>query len=405
MPSIPDEKDKFAGSSPSHAEPVAQPQAAGEFTKAFMIGNKFPAEQAEAEDQSQVSADNFKAKHDESPTEFTRLFNQFKGKQMFKTQGQDDGIPASAAPVGARVEDESATGGGGAEQQKADPGAFTRAFSKLELLREIPDSGIHREKTEPIFPSGPEPSGKEAPRLPEASDFTAAFQRALGSETFTPRPVDNPAREPDVFAKTEMPGLPPQVLAQPPAALEWASKTETPFTPVEEHPGSLTMLMKGIKQADSQHGFPVHEESNSAHKAAATDIFHVREEAAAAPLMNEGPSKFTAFMKLSELRTAEERSPAPVAMPAAVPSAPSPNPGWPPPPQFPPIPAAQQQAPVMQSPYFAPPPAPQVTPPVAPQLAVPAPASKLVTYLPLILILNGLVLLAILLVVLFAIKK
>ena len=165
----------------------------------------------------------------------------------------------------------------------------------------------------------------------------------------------------------------------------------------------------------------------------ATNVYSAIESAPVQAAPAAGPSEYTQFRSLAEIRSMHERLAAdeaanaaqgqtPQAMAAAAAGsplfAPPAMPGMPAVPAPPPMPAAPVPA-AAPMPAFTPPPPPQVpqfqypqmqmspAPPVAKPTPPPAPApqSKLSQYLPLILILNGLFLVAVIILVIFALKK
>lgn len=438
-----DPKDQFGSDLPSNSDTGGKDQTPGDFTKAFFAdaGSNGP-EQGLDSDKSLPLSD-FKVQHDDTAGDFTRLFDGLKTAKPAAPVNEGVNSLDSAPTLSFQIPP-AAQSPRKEEKAVQEPGEFTRAFSESGKPVQWHRDGDQGTGLPPVgsgySPFGAEDFGtKSAPKpveepfktKPSTDDFTSVFQRALGSQApkpsspgaFTP-PLPEPADK-QIFAPFEQP-------QQTGRSQNWGPPPQEPL----KNPGEFTTFMNRLEPSgaalpEAPRG-PIAPTGRSANDGA-TDIFRMNPEPAApAPAADLGPSKFTQFMKLSEIRAAEEKFSEAEAAAGTPPGGSLPNLTWAPP-QAPAVPAPPAPpAPAMPTPNFQPAPVqpmpqmpavpslpPQPFPVAVPLPAVPqapprpapptpapsAPPSKLVTYLPLILILNGLFLAAILLVVLFALKK
>ncbi len=251
------------------------------------------------------------------------------------------------------------------------PGAFTRMFFAA------PGAVLHT--TEPSVPEVP----REAKDRPAAGAFTRMFGQHGTPVPAAPQPQVPGAFtrmfQPDAGAKAE-----PPILAAPPALREPAPNV---FTRPEAAPAVEPPKASPVAPAAASPRAP------------ATRFFSGNPQRSQAPEVPAGPSEYTRVISASPF--AEPRPGPPLApTPAAPPAAPAFGGG----PAGAPMPQAQGYP---GMPAYPPPPVPSVAPPHAPQPPAPpqpSTAPTLRSWMPFIILLNVLFLIAILLIVVFALK-
>jgi hypothetical protein len=372
---------------------------------------------------------------------------------------------SSPRPGLGNTPDESSKPVGGLEVEQpasvSPPGAFTKLFSTpqpqsdpgIEGWNEPPKASLPSASSPPFQDQDLNPAGSK--QLPDRGLVRKSSSQSREPQPATPSEVfQNP------LAPESQPRQPlPAIHLPGDASLRRATAGERKLKP-----GSFTRLFRAVtsppspsqKPANPKNDLTRMRESGSApqpqtvvnpfpevspyssgtsplsptNPQQATKLFSQEKQADVSPNIESGPSSFTRVINSSNLRSAQENSGA-AAQPTANPLVPvvSPNPpastpitSWTPPSApvvgYPQTPAIPTSVPGIPSAWSAPPVAlpyppqiqpPQVSfpssPPVPAPAAEPTPNSKLTAYLPLIIAMNFLLLLAILVIVLFAVKK
>lgn len=325
----------------------------GEFTRVFSSMNAEPPADPATEPEVAPAPPPPSAS---GPGDFSRMF-----------QTLNSGSPArESAPPATQIE----------KPQSAAPGAFTQSFFGTAPPARQPDS-FRPLPPEPAQESGfsftqASPPSPE-PSLPAQGGFTQLLQ-ALNRETaakapesiLPPPPISSPAPAAGGFTQLL------RSLSEQPASLSAspAMAPPAPQPPVAPIP-ALPVVPSFTAQAVAPPVLP---------------------RTPAPQPTPSGPGEFTRVISGSALRDLQA-SPAATPAPAAAPPA---RPGWAPPP-MPPPPAAAPPAP---APHFAPP-AFAFQPPAAPAPPPAPPPGILQKYLPLILIVNVFLMLAIVLILIF----
>ncbi len=371
-----DEKRKAVPDiAPPPALPAAPAKAAASdgpsFTALFSSAPAAPAQASPA-----VSARPVETAAKPQAGAFTAMF----GAEEAKSHLQPPAPPIPVAPASAAPR----------------PGAFTAMFGAEEAK-------AHLERPR-ITPPAPPPPVAPAPK---AGAFTAMFGSEQTKAHLEPKPVagaftriDAPGLPPNRPAVPSTPAAPPPVAAAPPAPA---------FPPVASAPASnapASPATRFFKGADAVSATP------------------------AAPVIPAGPSEYTRVVKFSDVvkQAAPAVPPGAGVPPAGVPAninvsgpsfSPPVMPGYPPavpqvpgvqyqPPQMPQyvppqMPAQPYGVPAMQPPQMPQYQAPQFQAPPAPAQSVPD-AGKPKSWMPLVILFLGLTVLALLVVLLFALK-
>lgn len=294
------------------------------------------------------------------PGEFTKLFQSVQAPPQPSSYRPDPPYAPSAAPA-APVPSPPTSG---------TPESLTQLFAKSTPAAEAPGKPwTPAPNFEASFPATP-PRREEA--LPAQGGFTQLFQSLNQGPATPPKPAE----------------LPPMATA--------------PSSPAG---GGFTQLLQSLSPQESQ--------AAPAPLPTIPSAPPVASAPAAPPPSAAGPGEFTRVISASALRESQARTPAAPtpAVPAQAPAMRAPVPaGMPPMPVPPAMPMAQMpmagghaappQMPAGMSPQFSFPPAA-----AAPPAPAPAPApSGLQKYLPLILMVNVFLMLAILLVLFFVLR-
>ncbi len=349
--------------------PLAEKSGAaspGSFTQMFSSMSAEPAGPA-AMAPPASAAQPLRASGASAPGEFTKMFQGAQGENGFR----ESSMPAAPPPEPLR---------------STEPGAFTRMFSRDSLERAPQQDPLKSLKAEPIpekdfkFTAGP--ARPAEPALPAQGGFTQLLQ-ALNQE---------PA------AKASEPLLPAAPLAAPtltpaPAAGGFTQLLRTlsaePVSPPQAAPS----------MAQSPVAPPAAPPMSAPPMVPPQVVPPMMPQTSAPPPVQSGPGEFTRIISGSALRDLQGQNAVPAAQAPPVAAAPMGQPGWPPVaiPQAPAVP----HAPPFVPPSFAFPPAP-APPPAAAPVPPPAPApGALQKYMPLILVLNVFLMLAIVLILVF----
>ena len=337
--------------------------------------------------------------------------------------------------------------------QETKPSGFTEMFGSVrpaspESTQPSVASDPFQAKTpdftelfKPAAPAAPSTPAAQVPLSPLSAQpgtgrFTELFKNELPSAAPKPAPAPTPFSSSGPSGFTELfksSSLSSQRSAPPPATPPATESTPGGFTqlfkgsvpsarptPVPPKPaGELTQMISG--------GIASKPPSAPSPGAGATRLFSG--ESSAAPAMGPlppGPSEYTRIVSPRQLRELQQATPAAnnaapsaaTGQAPALPGAPQ-MPAWPiptaaPAPQLasPPMPQGvpswqPPQVQVQPAPPLAwqPPQVPAPIPPAAAPTPVPKAESKILTYLPLIIGLNVLFLIAVLLILLFALKR
>lgn len=282
--------------------------------------------------------------------------------------------------------------------------------------------------------------GKEPSRSAPAATPAAPgeFTRMMSAGTHTGTPADAEKTPSAEFFRMNPPPVTPSVQGFPPAApankqpglteLFGGQQPLSPSATPAKPQGEFTRVISGNDPA-LRGPSPALSGDNAGGpgRAAATRLFSAS-DAAAAPPISSGPSEYTRVVSASQLRDLQQGAPSaapgvPGTGNAGGASAMASNLAFPKVPTAPPA-MPSPQSPVPAAPYampqWQPPPPPQMQPPQvawqSPQMPsappiptqqpqVPQGESKIMKYLPLIIGLNALFLIALLLIVIFALKK
>lgn len=431
-----------AGSDPAPAAPSDPkvPKSPIPFTAQF--GSEGPLTSAGESARLSSFAENFKSvqRTASSPASFASMFAP-------ETSAQNQ--PAEPAAEITRVFDRSTRETGNTvAPPTARSSGFTELFGSPQTAAPGPESKSTPvstfESKAPGFTELFKPQAPAAQAMPTAQQPLSPLSAQPGTGRFTELFKSQPtsASDPKPAAPTPFsgsgasgftelfknPATPSQPAATPPVSPTQAESGAGGFTqlfkgsvaspkpnPVSPKPaGELTRMISGSDlgaQPPSQ-GSP-----SVAPQGGATRLFTAGASAPAMAPLPAGPSEYTRIVSPRQLKDLQQAAPAannsaatpsPIQMapPAGVPAVPSPQFATPQPPTV----AAPWQPPQVQpvSPYGLQPPqvpsAPAAFPP-APAAAAPKAESKLLTYLPLIIGLNVLFLIAVLLILLFALKR
>lgn len=403
MNSLGSASESGTGSVPERVSRGAQPPASGgSFTT--MFGSNAAAQKQAIEPQ----------------TEVTRVFERAATKSQVPQEAKPDGFTEMFGSVRPPAP-ESTTPSGTADLFEGKTPDFAELFKSAAPTASTPAAQV------PLSPLSAQPG---------TGRFTELFKNELPSAAPKPAPAPTPFSNSGASGFTELfkgspisaqPSAPPP--PTPPATestpggftqLFKGSVPSARATPVPPKPaGELTQMISG--------GMASKPPSAPSPGAGATRLFSG--ESGAAPAMAPlppGPSEYTRVVSPRQLRELQQATPA-ASSPApsaatgqapAMPGAPQ-MPAWPipgsaPAPQLasPPMP---QGVPSWQSPQvqvqpaaplaWQPPQAPALIPPAAAPTPAPKAESKILTYLPLIIGLNVLFLIAVLLILLFALKR
>lgn len=391
-----------------------QPASAGSLTT--MFGSNASAQKQSSEPQTEVTrvldhlVTNSQAPKNTNPSGFTQMFGSvqaapetrepsaaaspFEGKTLDSTDFFKSPTPAAPSTPTAEAP---------LSPLSAQPGTgrFTELF-KNESTSSTPKPAP---APTPFSSSGP-------------SGFTELFKTSsISAQPSAPSPATSPAPEstPGGFTQLFKGSAPP---ARP--------------TPVSPKPaGELTQMISGSGLTSK----PPSSSPGNAPQAGATRLFSGESSAPAMAPLPSGPSEYTRVVSSRQLRDLQA---IPAASNSAAPGSSSqvqgggipPVPGWPTMPPPPPMPLSATpplpqlatppmphgmppwqppQVQVQQPPpyVFQPPQAPNIPTavPPAPALVAPKAESKILTYLPIIIGLNVLFLIAVLLILLFALKR
>ena len=336
----------------------ASPSSPGSFTKMFNAASGESVTPAAGQVQT-APLQPQSAQPSSGPGEFTKIFQGIKPANV---------PPAASAPTPK-------------QPPPAGPGAFTRMFSNQSASSSVREDPLNSLKA--IGPqesslkfTGGAPADAE-PALPAQGGFTQLL-RALNQES------PQKAAEPPIF----------QASPAPPAAAPSAGGFTQLLKALSAEPASAPEAAPSM----SANSIPSSSPASPAPPIAAGPVAPpVLPPSPAAPHARTGPGEFTRIISGSALRDLQSGSGVPVPPTAPAPAAQS---AWTPPsmPVASPIPApppAQHFAPPAFA--FSPPSAPP------PAVAVPAPPqTTLQKYLPLILVLNVFLMLAIVLILVFA---
>ena len=406
--SVPDSYARLRGSAVPSAE-MAGPRKPGPFTEQFLAKLDQPFGQIEADHTppppsksagSSISVDRF-----QSPGERAgRAAGTSHEGQSFTALFRSSDVQQNTLP---RVPDN--TSGGDASKT----GEFTNFFRG-------PFTGDSPAEVPDISPQAPPGKGP--------GEFTILFGSPRNSATLAPPLPDGPLSDVSLgeeagAARKWAPASEPPERTSTTTPLPWqpqeASETTRTFPTVREPAWTPTDTSATKMPAGSSGPFPSTPAEISGFRdqtlfsprsedGSATRVLSTGREKPelGAPPLPSGPSEYTRIISpgMKDSPTMEP----PLGRGAARPDASGPLPGFSPPPPIVlppiPIPPAPQFPPSAKVP--APPPAPKVEPPKWPPAPQPAPETPKppVSYLPLILVLNGLFILAVLLVLYFALK-
>jgi len=290
----------------------------------------------------------------QKPGEFTRMF------QSRQAAGQDE--PAAPSQI--------------TPPANAEPGAFTRMFSQPNPAPAAQDP-LRSLRSEPL-PEPGSPFFSNAPRVPETPvPAQGGFTQLLRALTDEPaqKPVEPPMASPQASAPAPTPAAGGFTQLLQSLATPATQPAPAPAIPAVAHPASMPPVAPPAM--------------------AAAPVIPPTAPPVAMPAQPSGVGEFTRVISGSALRDLQSPgAAAPMAPPAAAP--PAPQAAWTPP-AAPRMPAPPGAVPQFAPPAFAMPPTP------VPPLAAPAPQpSGLQKYLPLILILNVFLMLAIVLILFFA---
>jgi len=348
---IPTPKPKAAPAAPAPSAPASTPASApGEFTQ-FLQKMPGAGSGVAAENDVQPAA------APSAPGSFTQMFQTL-------SPGVDGASPAPLAPVASPPASSSG------------PGAFTQMFQTLS-----PDAGQTPEPQrasplppfgEPLKPVPPVPSQPPVMSAPSAPSNQGGFTQLFNSLSGSGLPQQGPAASaPPVDAPFSLPGAPaPQ--------------------PLQGGAGEFTRLMRSL--SDPPPAMP-----GSASPPMGPPVAQPMSQ----PLPQSGPGEYTRIISGSAMREAGGGgAPFPPMAPQAAPQQAAGGFAMPPVPRTPPHLAPPAMHPPAAGGFGMPQP---FAPPALPA-AAPAPQGKLQQYLPLILVVNGALLLIVVIVLVFALR-
>ena len=377
-----------------------QSASAGSGAFTTMFGSNAPAQKQSSEPQTEVTrvfdrpATNPPVPSEARPSESREMFSSAPPAAPENTQPS-----VASSPSGAKTPNFTELFKSPAAAAPSTPAAQV----PLSPLSAQSGTGRFTElfKNESTFVA-PKPVSSPTPFSSGPSGFTGLFKSSsISAQPSATPPTTVPATESTSGGFTQLFK----------GSLPSARPTPTPPKPA----GELTQMISGSGLSPSSAN------PGSTPQAGATRLFSGESSAPAMAPPPSGPSEYTRVVSPRQLRELQQTAPA--ANNSAPPAATGQTPAMPGAPQMPAWPTAS--APLMPTvapapaPQFASPPMPQGVPPwqppQVPNLAaafppatpppVPKAESKILTYLPLIIGLNVLFLIAVLLILLFALKR